>query len=115
MSVKHQISALYNILERDNKPEELKEKIRWQEELDLTVSELDWENLSLSSHKTTASQFWREYAWKLQMRYFLTPIQQAKFNHSVTPSCWRECGENHANYSHIFWSCPALKMYWKTV
>ena len=79
------------------------------------MSELDWENLCSSVHKITASQFFAEFAWKLQMRYFLTPIQHAKFDHSITPRCWRDCGESHTNYSHIFWSCPALKMYWENI
>ena len=45
----------------------------------------------------------------------MTPIQQGKFQHSVTSSCWRECGEQYANYSHFFWFCPVLTTYWTLV
>ncbi len=113
--IKHQISTIYNILQGDNNPEGLREKIRWQEELDLILSNSEWENMSLALHKTTASQYWREYAWKFQMRYFVTPIQQAKFQQSVSSVCWRDCGENHADSTHIFWSCPALNAYWNYI
>ena len=26
-----------------------------------------------------------------------------------------DCGENHADYSHIFWSRPVLNTYWKYI
>ena len=114
-SAKHQVSILYKILGENKNVCELREKRSWQDELGFPLSNKDWEVISLSSHKTTASQYWREYAWKFQMRYFLTPIQQAKFQHAITPKCWRDCGEMYAEYSHIFWSCPILKEYWKRI
>ena len=29
--------------------------------------------------------------------------------------CWRECGENKANHTHIFFTCPVIKSFWEAV
>ena len=48
-------------------------------------------------------------------RYFITPVQQAKYNNKIASSCWRECGKPYANVQHIFWSCPVLQIFWEKV
>ncbi len=66
-------------------------------------------------HTTTASPYWREYAWKIQSRFFITSVQQVKYNKKILSNCWRECGESHANFSHIFWFCPLLQLFWNNI
>uniref|UniRef100_A0A8C6WIK6 Uncharacterized protein n=1 Tax=Neogobius melanostomus TaxID=47308 RepID=A0A8C6WIK6_9GOBI len=29
--------------------------------------------------------------------------------------CWRNCGEENANYTHIFYTCKIIQPYWKEV
>lgn len=41
-----------------------------------------WEESHLSSHKITNSSMWKEFDWKVKVRYFRTPS-------SGVQVCWR--------------------------
>ena len=56
---------------------------------------------------------WREFNWKNQIRYFITPIQSRYRGTGV--ECWRSCKQNTANHFHVFWECPVLVEYWKEI
>ena len=71
--------------------------------------------MCINTWKTTSSLLWREFSWKVQMRYFKTPIIQSKYNKDITASCWRNCGEKKANHTHILYSCPVLNQFWSKV
>ncbi len=90
-------------------------KLKWEEELNIHISEDTWKEMNRNVHTTTASPYWREYAWKIQSRYFITPAQQAKYNNKILSNCWRDCGESYANFSHIFWFCPSLQLFWNNI
>ena len=113
--VPHQITTVYSILENSYKQQDTRAKLKWEEELNIHITEETWKQMNRNVHTTTASPYWREYAWKIQSRYFITPVQQVKYNHKVSSNCWRECGESHAKFSHIFWFCPSLKTFWNNI
>lgn len=113
--IPNQISLFYDILENTHKQEDTRAKLKWEEELNIHISEDTWKEMNRNVHTTTASPYWREYAWKIQSRYFITPVQQAKYNNKILSKCWRECGEPRANLSHIFWFCPSLQLFWNNI
>ena len=96
IKVPHKISPVYTILENNCKYQDTKTKLKWEEELNISISEESWREMNQNVHSTTASPYWREYAWKIQSRYFITSVKQVKYNNKISESCWRECGEPYA-------------------
>lgn len=88
---------------------------KWENELHINITEEEWIDVCTNTWKTTNSLVWREFSWKVQIRYFKTPIVQSKYNNEITASCWRNCEENNANYTHILYSCSVLKQFWSKV
>ena len=112
---KNILGRIYRIIQGEVEGGKPKALINWENELNINITEEDWENMCFNTWKTTNSQFWREFSWKLQIRYFITPMIQSKFNSNIAPGCWRKCGESKANYTHILYSCPVLEEYWSAV
>ena len=63
----------------------------------------------------TNANIWREFRWKVIMRYFRTPQITAKWVLTTSDKCWRNCGPQNGNHTHIFWSCPKLSIFWNEV
>lgn len=113
-NTKHLTGQIYNILQEcgAEKLDHIKEK--WELDLNKTISEEEWNQCLEHINVYTRSPYWQEYAWKMTIRYFLTPSIMAKYAQTNT-SCWRECGVNNADYTHIFYSCNKLNKYWQAV
>lgn len=47
------------------------------------------------------------------MRYFNTPAVITKYS-NTSELCWRGCGLV-GDYTHIFWDCPKIVEFWKSV
>lgn len=78
----------------------------------ITIIKEDWEDSCKRIFRTTQSKYWKEFAWKINMRVFATPKITSKYSSSGRAECWRECGEQEAHHSHIFYFCPVLKKFW---
>lgn len=74
------------------------------------LSEEAWGDIWHVQWSSTNSMDWGEHCWKNIIRCFKTP-QQEKYR-DVNMPC---CGSVMANYFHIFWECPKLKLFWKSV
>ena len=89
-------------------------KEKWEKELEIEITEEDWISMWRTHHSSTNSRVWREFAWKNQSRYFITPkIMSRQIKKQM--GCWRECGEVNADHSHIFWKCNKIQKYWEMV
>lgn len=115
IGIPHQISAIHDILENSHKQQDTRAKLKWEEELNFHVSDDTWKEMNRNVHTTTASPYWREYAWKIQARYFIMSVQQVKYNNKIWSNCWRECGAPHDNLSHVLWFCPSLQLFWNNI
>lgn len=87
-------------------------KKKWMTESGIFFSDEEWSTVWKFQWKSTRSLNWKEYCWKNIIRYFITPIQTAKYSNN-TSKCWRNCGCNEANHYHIFWECLHIQEYWK--
>uniref|UniRef100_A0A8C5BXC6 Reverse transcriptase domain-containing protein n=1 Tax=Gadus morhua TaxID=8049 RepID=A0A8C5BXC6_GADMO len=114
IDIKNTLSKIYKILQENNETQDTV-ALKWNLELEGQLKEEDWENIYGTIHKTTNSRFWREYAWKIYTRFFITPKIQSKFKTSNSSECWRNCGENNADHSHVFYFCPSLNTFWKLI
>lgn len=114
MTPKNTLSKVYKILQNNNNMED-SIHVKWNLEIGDQINEEEWKQICSEIHKTTNSKFWREFAWKLYTRFFITPNVLSKINKSTTSECWRKCGEMRANHSHIFFFCPGLAGFWQLI
>lgn len=45
-------------------------KSKWETEINIEMSSIDWKNMWINHQKTTASQKWRQFSWKTLIRFF---------------------------------------------
>jgi len=90
-------------------------KRNWELELNTVIEDEMWINICAGCHKGISSQMWKEFDWKMKIRFFRVPLVVAKFD-STSPlsQCWRECGMVGDDV-HIFWECPKVLLYWQGV
>uniref|UniRef100_A0A3Q2FFW2 Reverse transcriptase n=1 Tax=Cyprinodon variegatus TaxID=28743 RepID=A0A3Q2FFW2_CYPVA len=62
-----------------------------------------WEEMCTDAQLTTNSNTRREFKWKVIVRFFRTPTITSKMGPTQPSSCWRNCGTQIANHTHIFW------------
>ena len=77
------------------------------------ISDEEWEHSCREGHKVTNSPTWREFEWKVKMRFFRTPLVASKFRDTLD-QCWRGCGWV-GGHTHMFWDCPKLSGYWHNI
>ena len=110
---KSSIGQLYQIFQECfvENSDDIKEK--WDKEMRITIETNEWNQSFKDIFKLLRSPFWQEYAWKINIRYFQTPLSISKY--TSNSKCWRECGENKADHVHIFFTCPKVQGFWSKV
>ena len=109
------ISYCYQIFLSMNLNNTAQVKERWEIEINSNISHDMWEEICTEVHMVTNSNVWREFKWKVVMRFFRTPEITAKFSTTHSNKCWRNCGPHIGNQTHILWLCPKLEAFWKEV
>lgn len=107
------ISNIYKALQHDSDDSNMKVKEKWELESNIIITDEEWEETFKAGHKLTNSPSWREFDWKVKMRYFDTPIITSNYS-NTSKLCWRGCGLV-GDFTHIFWDCPKLIDFWKNV
>ena len=82
--------------------------------MNVVVEDEEWEVLCEQGHKVTHSPVWKEFNWKLKMRYFKTPSVTSKYEKNNSNLCWRNC-KRIGDHTHIFWDCPILIPFWQGI
>ena len=108
------VSRLYDGLMLLKNDSTMYVKERWEKEMGIVISDEVWMNTWETQSTTTNSLTWRDFCWKTQIRFFITPKQKSKQtgNHM---DCWRECGDTAADHAHVFWTCPVIQSFWEEV
>ena len=107
------ISAIYtHLMSGSHSTDYIKKK--WEAELSTEITEKEWSQMWEFHQSTTNSRIWREFSWKNLIRFFITPKIKSKQTKN-TIQCWRECGNNNVDHTHIFWKCPKIENFWKTI
>lgn len=107
------ISNLDKALQDEFSMNNMAVKEKWELEANIIIRDIDWEETFQSGHKLTNSPTWREFEWKVKMRYFNTPSITSKYS-NTSDLCWRNCGKV-GDFTHIFWDCPKLLDFWKSI
>lgn len=115
LPIKKHVSHIYKRLINDTLQNTESIKGKWELELNILITDNVWEELCINCHKGLNSQLWREFDWKLKIRYFNTPLIISRYvKEPNVELCWRNCG-NIGDHSHIFWDCPVIQEFWKRV
>lgn len=85
----------------------------WKQILNIIITDEQWEETFKAGHKVTSSPTWREFDWKIKMRYFITPSISSRYS-NTSEMCWRGCGLA-GDFTHIFWDCPKISDFWKNI
>lgn len=51
---------------------------------------------------------------KIECVFLTTPQLENKLFHTQQQH-WRQCGQENASHSHIFWQCTKIQTYWEQV
>lgn len=108
------ISKLYLCILGSGKHSTIYVKSKWEKEIEEEILDETWFDMWRNHQTTTQSHKWREFAWKNQIRFFITPQITSKQT-SQQLQCWRKCGEMAPHHTHIFWSCKTLEPFWRQV
>lgn len=108
------VSKLYMCLIELNKDSTVYVKNKWEKELAVDISDEMWYDMWVIHQTTTQSSGWREFSWKNQIRYFITPRIKSKQLKAPQP-CWRQCDQIDPDHTHVFWSCSKIQPFWEAV
>lgn len=108
------ISKLYSNLLGSKHNSTMYIKSKWEKELGESITEETWLEMWENHQTTTQSHKWREFAWKNQIRFFITPKIKSKQT-SQQQHCWRGCGEKAPHHTHVFWTCKIIESFWKQI
>ena len=113
-SKKH-VSHIYRNLLLDPSDNTFYIKNMWELELNIIIEEGEWETMCIGCHKGINSNMWKDFDWKMKIRFFKTPSVLSKFaDNTAAIYCWRRCGMV-GDHSHIFWDCPMMLPFWKGI
>lgn len=109
------VSHLYKILSSNNYQNTYDVKEDWELESNSIIEDEQWDKLCEGSHKGINSQMWKEFSWKIALRFFRTPFVISRFVKNPSAAlCWRRCGKI-GDHTHILWDCPVISEYWKGI
>ena len=108
------ISVIYSSLMASKNNSTIYVKNKWEKELDEDIPEEVWDDMWEKHQTTTQSKDWREFTWKNQIRYFITPQIKNKQLRSQQP-CWRKCNHMNPNHTHVFWNCVKVQPFWQII
>ncbi len=109
------VSHLYKRLLTDMVGNTYNIKEKWEIEANTIIEDELWDKLCHRCHKGINSQQWKEFDWKIKMRYFHTPRVISNFVKDPSAAlCWRQCGKT-GDHTHIFWDCSVILEYWENI
>lgn len=108
------ISVLYNILDKAVSKSISSTKRGWEEELQLSLSEQQWNVALKLIHSSSICARHALIQCKVFYKIHYTNAKLSKIYPTVSDNCTR-CGQSPANHVHMFWACPKLSAFWRDV
>lgn len=105
----HSISTLYNSLFEDKTDFSNKACKAWEQDLDINLTQSDWETIYMNAHKGSLNVATQECGFKTITRWYRTPTLLHKFSPQISDRCWR-CKQEEGSMAHIWWSCPLIQV-----
>ena len=89
-------------------------KIKWEEDLGEQIPEDNWQEIIRRIHSSSICQRHAVIQFKVVHRLHWCKARLSKFRPDIDPLCDR-CKQAPADLFHMFWSCPTLFDFWKSV
>lgn len=111
---RHHISILYTSLFEDITYFSSISCQTWEQDLNIKLTENDWENIYSNAHKGSLNVATQECGYKIITRWYRTPTSLNTFSPQISDRCWR-CKQEEGSMLHIWWACPEIQKFWKMV
>lgn len=69
---------------------------------------------SLPWYRFSSNIAFKEHHYKLQHRWYWTPVRISKIFPDASTLCWR-CKEDRATYQHVWWDCNKVRGFRKSL
>lgn len=89
----------------------LKSRSKWEQDLDFTFKDCDWEALCSSAQRFSYNSRHRLLQFNLIHRIYFTPERLHKMYGTISELCPR-CKAATGSLIHMFWDCVNLKQFW---
>lgn len=113
-NLRHLISHTYTLLFSDQTPKTHWSNQKWEQELSINLTDLEWENIYTQVHKGTMNVQVQENAFKILSRWYRTPLKLHLINPAVSQICWR-CKKETGLLLHIWWNYVKIQPFWKEI
>ena len=108
------ISKLYNVIMKIRSMPFDKTKKDWERELNLTIPMENWDRILKLVNTSSICAKHSLLQFKVVHRAHMSKDKLAHFYSHINPICDR-CQSGIASLTHMFWSCPLLRKYWKDI
>ncbi len=75
LPTKNHVAHIYRKIMQDKSDDSFYTKRNWELELNTIIENEMWLNICGSCHKGISSQIWKEFGWKMKIRFFRVPIR----------------------------------------
>lgn len=110
----HLVSYIHNLIFADLKEKDNQPCKKWEADLSIQLTDERWEQIFLNIHKGSTNVTTQENGYKIQARWYHTPVLLHKFKPDIPETCWR-CHQERGTLLHIWWSCTPMKAFWSEV
>uniref|UniRef100_A0A8C5LTC3 Reverse transcriptase domain-containing protein n=1 Tax=Leptobrachium leishanense TaxID=445787 RepID=A0A8C5LTC3_9ANUR len=109
----HCLSLMYNMLQATS-PLNSPARSSWERKLNLAFDDHQWSAICQLAHTSSTAVKVQEANYKVLTRWHKTPQILSHFADGEAGSCWR-CKAPNASALHIWWDCPVLSGFWRSV
>lgn len=110
----HALSATYQLLITPLDDFRLHYIDEWERDLQCTLTTRQKQNILHFTYRSSICTKMQETNYKILTRWYNTPAKIHKIFPSSSDRCWR-CQNDRGTILHIFWTCPLLERFWRTV
>ena len=112
--LKRIIGRIYELLNLHNSASLDNLKTKWEEDLGEQIPEESWQKIIQRIHSSSICQRHAVIQFKVVHRLHWCKTRLSKFRPDIDPLCDR-CKQAPADLIHMFWTCPTLLDFWKSV
>lgn len=108
------VSRLYNLISSLDSPSLATVRTAWEQDLGLCFSDDDWESILRQVHGSSMCVRHSLLQFKVVHRAHLSKVKLSKLYSDISPEC-DKCKSADASLIHMYWTCPSLEQYWRSV
>ena len=107
-------SRLYALIANSTSSGDLTVRLQWETDFDCKFDDDDWSEVLHRIHSSSICSRHSLIQLKLIHRIYWTKTRLSKIKPDIDPICDR-CRQAPATLMHMFWLCPTLLTFWKSI